>query len=542
MNLTRGRVVLYFGAIIAVAFALRLPSLLVNFVNIDENEYALAAHILNGGGIPYRDFLIYQPPAIYYLYAATFKFFPHLEMADKMWWVHFAMILVVILSCWAIYRIAKVIDNNRIIGYFSSLFYAIFSTTFLPQDMLGANIELVMVLPMTLSVYFFLKGERRFSYYFLSGIFLGLTILTKYQGGILFGAFAIYLFFVRPFWRGFFPLAAIVVSTAGAVACWAAYLKGHGAWEDTSRCFFYILQYAKGPAGSDFIYVTLKFLMRTAMMALAGFVLWYFGSRSVWRILRHWRETASAHKFLVLWLIACFVPVVIGGRIYFHYYLLLFPPLSLLAGQWWKVFFDRIRQMPFEKGAWRLMWFFVAVFIPVTGFTAYATYKPFRPKHKDYWIYTVDYLRERTKAGDKIFVWGYCPQIYTMSNRMPATRFTTADYLTGRTPKTAGLEFDPASPNPPSVWTKLKRDFGTPSEVIHYDTSDNIFPGAWELLKADFEKNPPEVIIDTSPSNYRMYGRYPIAKFPYLKEFVKKNYRFEAAIQGMDLYRLQNPK
>lgn len=536
MTMSRGRVLLYFLAVIAVAFFLRLPSFLVSFVNIDENEYALAAHIINSGGVPYKDFLIYQPPAIYYLYALTFKLFPNFEMAGKMWWVHFVMIVAVVITCWAIYRVSKTIDDDRIIGYFSALFYAVFSTTFLPQDMLGANIELLMVLPMTLSVWFLLKGDRRFFWYLVCGIFLGVSVLTKYQGGVLLAAFVFYLFFVREFRRGFLPML-LILAGAGAVGLgWISYLKGKGAWDDAIRCFFYILDYAKGPAGTDFIYVSLKFLMRTAMIAGAGFILWYFALRESWHTLKAWRERPAGRRFLVLWLAACFVPVIVGGRMYFHYYILVLPPLALLAGRWWRRFFDRIREMPFEKGAWWLTAFLVAVFIPVSAFLAYATYKPFRPKHKDDWVYTVDYIRARTDPKDLIFVWGYCPQIYTISNRMPASRYTTADYLTGRTPKTAGLEYDPQK-MPPPVWTKLKRDFITPREVIDYDTSENIFPGAWDFLKEDFEKHPPVLIIDTSPSNYRMYGRYPMQKFPFLHQFVKKNYRFEAAIRGMDIYR-----
>lgn len=537
MTLSRGRVLLYFLAIIAAVFFLRLPSFLVSFVNIDENEYALAAHIINNGGVPYKDFLIYQPPAIYYLYALTFKFFPNFEMAGKMWWVHFVMIVGVILTCGAIYRVSKAMDDDRVTAYFSALFYAVFSTTFLPQDMLGANIELLMVLPMTLSVWFLLKGERGIFWYFLCGIFLGVSVLTKYQGGILLAAFGIYLFFVRRFWKGFLPMLLILAGAFAVGFGWVSYLKGKGAWDEAVRCFYYILDYAKGPAGSDFIYIALKFLMRTLMMAVAGFVLWYFALRESLYLLRRWRETPAVRRFLILWLIACFVPVIVGGRIYFHYYILVLPPLALLAGRWWRRFFNHLRAMPFERGAWWLAIFLVAVFIPVSGFLAYATYKPFRPKHKDDWIYTVDYLRVRTDPKDLIFVWGYCPQIYTIANRMPATRFTTADYLTGRTPKTAGLEYDPQTRTPPSVWTKLKRDFITPREVIDYDTSQNIFPGAWELLEEDFKKNPPVVIVDTSPSNYRMYGRYPMKEFPFLHSFVKKKYRFEAAIRGMNVYR-----
>ena len=223
---------------------------------------------------------------------------------------------------------------------------------------------------------------------------------------------------------------------------------------------------------------------------------------------------------------------------YFHYYLIIYPPLALLAGEQVVFFLERLKNLPFEKGMWRLTLFILMLSIPVTGFTAYATYKPFRPKSKrDEWIYVVDYIRDRTKKTDPVFVWGYCPQIYTASNRPMASRFTTSDYLTGRTPKTAGLEYDPKTPNPPSVWKKLIGDFTTPSVVIDYDTSENIFPGSWDLLMEDFKKSSPELIVDTSPSNYRMYGRYPMSKFPLLSDWVKKNYRFEASIRGMDIYR-----
>lgn len=535
--MTRKKVLLYFLAVMGVAFALRLPSLLVSFSNIDENEYALAAHIINQGGIPYKDFLIYQPPGIYYLYAFTFRFFPEALMETQMWWVHLVIIVIVILTCWSIYRVAKNVYDDRVTAFFASLFYAIFSATFLPQDMLGANIELLMVLPMTLSVLFFLKGEKHSLYYFISGIFLGLSILTKYQGGILFLAFLLTLFFLRPFQRGFFPFLLILLGSLLVGSAWVYYLDRHGALEAAQQCFFYILDYAKGPPGTDWIYLLLKFLMRTAIMFLSGFVLWYFATRMIWHHFRHWWVTPPQRLLLVFWLLTSIVPVIVGGRIYFHYYLLLFPPLCLLGAEWWHRFFNRLRQMPFEKVAWRLTLFFIAILIPVTGFTAYATYKPFRPKHKDDWIYVVDYIQERTQVRDPIFVWGYCPQIYTISNRPPATRFTTADYITGRTPKTAGLEYDPDTPNPPSVWTKLIRDFTTPKEVIDYDTSKSAFPGAMELLMADFQKNPPVLIIDTAPSNYRLYGRYPLKEFPTLHQYIQKNYRLEATIRNTNIYR-----
>lgn len=538
--MTRKKAAFYFLAILLVAFGLRFPSLLVSFVNIDENEYALAAHIINSGGIPYKDFLIYQPPGIYYLYAGVFKFFSAGGlMEDKMWWVHLVMIGIVMATCWAIYRVGKVVFEDRLDAFVAAFFYAIFSTTFLPQDMLGANIELLMVLPMTLACLFFLKGEKNFSFYFLSGIFLGLSILCKYQGGILLAAFLLYLFSTQSLKKTILAAASMMASSALLIGLWAFYLHRHEALDDAVRCFLYILDYAKGPPGSDWLYVSLKFLLRTSLMFFSGFVLWYFALRSVFSSLKNLKSTPKKELFLVIWFFVSFIPVLVGGRMYFHYFLLVFPALSLLGAIGWRRFYDSLKQLPIEKSLFKWTLFIGAIFIPVVGFTAYATYKPFRPKHKDNWIYVVDYIREHTQKSDPIFVWGYCPQIYTISNRYPTTRFTTADYLTGRTPKTAGLEFDPNSKNPPSVFKKLAMDFTTPKEVIEYDTSENIFPGAMELLMEDFAKYPPELIVDTAPSNYRLYGRYPIKKFPRLEEFVQKNYRLETNVYNMDIYRRQ---
>ncbi|MBI5300433.1 MAG: glycosyltransferase family 39 protein [Deltaproteobacteria bacterium] len=523
---SKKRIFLYLLAIIFVGCALRIPSLLVNFVNIDENEVVLAAKILTQGGLPYRDYMIYQPPLLYYFYALVMVLIPTPELSDSIWWVHVATFFVVAGTCIAIYFTAKSVFDDQRKGLFAALFFAIFSTTYLPQDMLAANIELIMILPMTLCVCFFVREK-----YFLAGLFMGLVLLSKYQGAVLLPALGLYLL-IKKRGSAVFPMTVLLIATALVCASWAYYLYAKGAWSYAVQCFQYILHYAKGPQQNDWLYITLKLLLRTTLIGIAGFGLWAFA-------LKGFRKSFHCPEFLfVLWIVFGFLAIIAGGRMYFHYYLIIYPPLAILAGAQAVDFFERLKHLPFEKTVWRVTIFILMFSLPVTGFTAYATYKPFRIKSpKDYWIYVVDYIRDRSAPTDSVLVWGYCPQIYVASNRNMATRFTTSDYLTGRTPKTAGLEYDPKTLNPPSVWKKLLGDFKTPSQVIDYDTSDNIFPVAWELFSQDLSNNKPELIIDTSPSNYRMYGRYPMSKFPVLDEYVHKNYVFEASIRGMDIYR-----
>ncbi|HOJ29145.1 MAG TPA: hypothetical protein PL059_08715, partial [Spirochaetota bacterium] len=56
-----------------------------------------------------------------------------------------------------------------------------------------------------------------------------------------------------------------------------------------------------------------------------------------------------------------------------------------------------------------------------------------------------------------------------------------------------------------------------------------------EFIK-EFMQNPPAVFIDTSPSGYYGYDRFPLKKFPDLSEIIKNNYSFDCNIDDMNIY------
>src|SRR3989338_7086933 len=122
--------------ICCIALLLRLPVFLFPFVNIDENEYAVAGRIILDGGLPYRDFLVFQPPVIYYLYAAAFWC---LRTTD-IWASHLVVVLIVLASCWALWRIGRLLGGEAT-GLWAAACYGVFSATFFPSEMLGANCE-----------------------------------------------------------------------------------------------------------------------------------------------------------------------------------------------------------------------------------------------------------------------------------------------------------------------------------------------------------------------------------------------------------------
>lgn len=504
-------------AIIGFIIISRIPSFFTSFVNIDENEYAIAAGKILAGGLPYRDFLIYQPPIIYYFYALAFWLFGH----NALWGVHVLLMAVVAAGSAFICLAARDILKSEKAGLLAAAYYAVLSFTFLPQDMLAANCEILAVVPIVAAVWMFTLAERRGSLYVAAGFFAGVAFLTKYQCGIILAPIIFTTIFVR---KRFSPLFSVVLGFALPLLIVYFALSLAGARDATNEALNYIFRYAKGPPQNDPLYITIKFAMRTGIFVLGGLGVWYLAIRGMFERLPH-------KFFLVIWLLSSFVPVITGGRIYFHYYFVVIPAVCVVAAASLTLF--NLNKY--------LKWGFILVgVIPVIGFLIYDSYKPFRnPTIKDDWQYAVKYLQENGRAGDSLFIWGYCPQIYVESDLEVATRFTTADYLTGRTPATAGLEYDPLSPNPPSSWQKVLNDFRDPDGVVVFDTSNNVFPKAWDYLKEDFAKKLPTYIVDTAPSNYRRYGRYPIEKYPYLSETIEREYYLSSDIKGFRIYKLK---
>lgn len=513
----------WFYIICAAAVLMRLMVFCFPFVNIDENEYAVAARILLNGGLPYRDFLVYQPPVIYYFYAATFWCL----RTTAIWAPHLGMLVVVLCTCRVLWAIGRRLGSDRI-GLWAAACYAVFPTLFAPSDMLGANCEILLVLPLCLALWCVLRAEEGSTpahrYFGIAGACLGVAFLTKYPAGIFLVPCVAYTWCVSK--------TSAPILLAGWLLVVGVAISGlamAGVWPETLEAFRYIVLYAKGPAQNDGVYIVLKFVFRTAGLAATGALMWWSAGRCVVHCIgRQWR-------FLVALLCAGFVAVLIGGRLYGHYYYLVFPFLALLAagtlagvtGGGWA---QQSRAVRTGWATWS-----IACMAMALGYTGWRYLASGHLRSAD-WEPVAVYLAQQHRPEATLFVWGYCPQLYTRSHLRPATRFMTADYLTGRMPKSAGLEYDPATPHPPSSWRKFLNDFRDTPDVVFYDTSADIFPRAWEYLRADFARRPPDFIVDTVPSNYRRYGRYPIENFPFLQSTIERSYTKAASFNGYDIY------
>ncbi|MBN2327546.1 MAG: hypothetical protein JXR73_10370, partial [Candidatus Omnitrophica bacterium] len=122
-----------------------------------------------------------------------------------------------------------------------------------------------------------------------------------------------------------------------------------------------------------------------------------------------------------------------------------------------------------------------------------------------------NYIYKNTNNEDSIFVWGFLAEIYTLSNRKPATRYSCCNVITGLIP-----------------WVNVGKSI---------DTSFYQIEGTLYNLLKDLDENKPKYIIDSSTANIRFYGKYPINKYTILHKYIGRNYVLDKIIKDIHIYK-----
>lgn len=506
MEDTRQSVWRYFILILIIFFLLRLTLFWIPIIDVDESIYALFAKVWFAGGKPYINCVETKPLGIYLFYGIIFKLAGPYNMTA----VHIITTLWIFLTSYILYLIVRLFGSHRG-GLLAALFYGVFTTTYTPK-VIATTIEPIMMLPIALHIYLWLKFEDRkaLKYAFLSGISLSAALLLKYQAGINLIIMIIYLFLVHPlvikdtplslrlkglcyFIIGLIPLSALMIIYLKAVGSLDAFLY----WTITGS-----LSYIE--AGSSTINMLRQFLTRIMPFLAATALLWIL----LWSRVRNLiKIRASRHEWLILlWLILSIVPVAAGRRFYGHYFILILPPLAILAGHqldlWWQK----------ERSHVLKTLVVIAIVLPAIGcliprFFIDKTYKAFGEDNPNDYRPIANYISKHTSKDQRIVVWGFAPLIYWYSERLPATRFFWSDLLAGRVPASDPRNKKPASP---------------------------LF---WEMFFEDMETQRPVYFVDTSPASLHDYEHFPIDDYPALRAYLNDRYKIEATVNKAVVYK-----
>jgi 4-amino-4-deoxy-L-arabinose transferase-like glycosyltransferase len=508
--------------IVLAAMVLRSPAFFNPIIDEDEAWYATAARVVNSGGQLYRNAVDLKPPLIFYFYAWSFSAF-----GDDLRTLHGVTVLWVLVTALVMARITSRLTQQAEAPYLSALLYVLFTPTFVPQA-LATNGEILMNLPLAVSVFLFLKSEWASSFrpvsfaqteslrsIFLSGIFCGLAFLFKYQSGILLGVFLIYILVVKPWLsRGWPEKAAFAQSLflvggfAGVPAMLFAIFRYLGNWEDF---YFWGWQY-NFTFMEDFTWAYFfdRFFAFTPRFILIWLVLWVFGFAAIVRAMRRPREIPASHHLAILWLAGSALAVSIGGKFFGHYYIQLLPPLTILAAvsfaAWWQAS-GTIKYMKCQRAV-----VLAGIFLPPLIYLATnwrEEQKRMQEENRYFQNLAIE-VRKLSGKEDKIFIWGRMPELYYFSQRLPASRFITSNFVVGM------------------------NTYNYSERTARYDRA------AWSRLSDwllnDLAANRPQLIIDTSPQNFRQYGKYPISEPAPLRDFLNQNYRLVKTIDRVAIY------
>ncbi len=459
-------------------------------MDIDEGSYAAIACRMLQGGLPYRDGVENKFPGIFYVaYRAIYGLFGRYNQLA----VHIVTALVAVLTalvCGAIARriateLGKNADRSALVA---SVGYVVFSTVYYPKILAG-NTEMFVVLPCALALYGYQRAPQRPWLYLVVGVLAGVTTLLKQVAGAVLGAIGADRMLRGGFSRALFDLSLVAVGFAAVLGGAALLLRRAGILADAqfwtwTYIFRHYIPSGNRDHGFAFNLATnlLPYLLTVSpLLYLAG------------------RARVKVAAPIWWWLLAMLGAALIGGRMYGHYFLMMLPPLSVLAGV------GGADELPRP-----LVW--LTAFV-ATGFLVYATV--FEPATESLWSPHPDYRRasayvkERTQPDERIFVWGWFPPFYQAADRCPSTRFVYTHVLSGSASSGGGAR-------------------------------GHTVPEGWDMLMHDLDAAPPPFILDTSHGDYG-YRHAPIEQFPRLWDWMGARYELVTEIEGVRIYHHRAP-
>lgn len=473
--------------IFLLAFVTRLPALTDRFYSNDEATYSALAARMDAGGTMYADAVDHKPPGIVSTYAAVF----HVAGVYRIAAVRLALILVVALTGIAVGELAARLASDpraRVAG----VLYVLASATGFPDNVQAANTELLLNLPLTMAAIaaaMAISAGRAASALALAvaaGALTGVAGLFKYQAALagLAWLWAAAAARTRP--RISVAMAAGLAFGFGAVG--AALLWHYASVGHLDAFLFWGWRY-------NFAYIASMPLERQvgrALVRTTAIALWW--APLVVLAVRRRRVDGAG-----VWLAVMGIAVAAGGRYFGNYYLMLLPPLAVLAAR-----SEVPRRFVVAAGA------LAAVSVTLAFF-----WLPLRPVLRDEDVRYREvggWLRGHSSPGDTIFVWGDSAQVYVYARRLMGPRFAFANYHTGRIWGTGADEPDAA-----------------PRE-------DLVVPRAWAELGDDFRRAPPRFVVDAAAGGLHGFGGNALSKYPAIWQEIDANYRLVSTVAGVPIY------
>lgn len=508
---------------------LRWPSFGFDLWSLDEAIHATAARVILHGGTLYTDVIDQRTPLSYYAVAGVFAMFGE----NNLWAVRFGIAVLVTATAYML-GITASRWRGRSAGIWTSVIYAILaSTLFFPGDANAAHTEWFVAFFTASGAAVFLSRRAPLSTLKvgITGCLLGCAFLSKQPAlldisapaGVLFCLYLSKKLSFRDLWL---RLIALGGGWILPLALTAGYFAFNHAWADG---LFYSWTYNLEYYASD---ITLADRVNTLLIPFQHLIrsgpvllfVWLCGGAILLRGLLQREPTGEESTslpvwtYLFIWSISSLIGAASGGRAFDHYFIQFLPALALgcgLAMGRITRFIKTDQQQRFWRAGAALL---LLGIVYQLGSTAWATRS--RTLQHDPSQRVSAYIREHSSPTDKLYVWGFHPDIYLYTNLLPGSRYLYGSFQTGLIP-----------------WTNAAPEI---------DTTATIVPGAMTRLLGDLEASQPRYIVDCSAGPNRYWQKYPLDKFPRLNNYIQQHYRVieggQFVPQGFRLFARLSPE
>ncbi len=490
-------------------FWLRAPSFRVPLWNLDEGADVAIANSLRHGAVMYRDIVDHRTPLSYYVTAGLFSFTGTSPTA-----LHVLVAALIAAVAFGLFLLGRR-NQGTATGALAAGIFAATACYLIPAaDAYAAHTEWFLIAFTTAAALVFCgrPGVPSLQRAGAVGLLLGCGFLSKQTAtlelGAPLGALAYALVVERAPGRLIARAAAGLIGGFALVIGFAAGLLAlAGGWRDgVFYTWTYNVRYygpetgwtnrlqAPGPFLRE-LAATYPLVLLTALAGAAVLAVRVVQLRRAEK--DHADRTAECYS--LLWCGTSFAAAMASGRTFEHYFIEFMPPLAWLAA-WLPGWLGRAlatsqaRMHPVARMSGLLGFAIFAGWIAIRPLAA----RREPPPPPDPALRVSAYIRAHSRPADRLFVWGFYPELYLYTDRLPASRFVYCTFQTGMIP-----------------WTNV---------ALNRDTRYAIVPGTLDTLVQDLERQPPAFIVDTSAGPNRMFQKYPLRNFPRLAAFAARHY------------------